>query len=167
MEPYMTTFRKTQAGEHEISTRKIDLGMLDRSILLMIDGKRPFAEIHKRMSALGNVDTAIAKITQLGLVELVADTSAATVSAASAASTKQANPQFYGVKSAAILLIRRALESALGPGADASMIKLESAKNTEQFDLAVEHALTLLAQAKGAAQRTALEEKLALLVATA
>lgn len=155
----MTHYAKTAAGDAELINKQCGLNFIERSTLLMVNGKRSIADITQSLGSLGNVDDTIAKLASLGLINGEAES----VTAPAAVNYLD---NIYARRAAATLLIRRALESAMGPGADMFMLKLESATDKTMFSLAVENALTVFGKARGADAKATLESKLQILPLT-
>lgn len=70
----MRIFAKTDAGMHEIETRQLPLSFVERTTLLMIDGKRSDEEICKRLQKFGDIAEAIAVLHEIHLVRLIMGT---------------------------------------------------------------------------------------------
>ena len=152
----MTHYFKTAAGEAEMLNKKCGLNFIERSTLLMVNGKRSVADITQPLGSLGNIEETIAKLVTLGLVE------PPVVSVETTAPINYLD-SIYTCRSAATLLIRRSLESAMGQNADMFMLKLESAIDKNNFSRAVENALAVLGNARGAGAKALLVSKLQLL----
>jgi hypothetical protein len=152
----MAHYFKTAAGEAEMLNKQCGLNFIERSTLLMVNGKRTVADITQPLGGLGNVEETIAKLVTLGLVV------PPVVSAETIAPINYLD-SLYTCRSAATLLIRRSLESAMGQNADMFMLKLESAIDKNNFCRAVENALSVLGNARGAEAKEGLVNKLLLL----
>ena len=160
----MTTYKKTEAGEKEILHKMHGLNFLQRSVLLMVDGKRQVADIAKSLGGLGDVDSAVSHLLTMTLIQSIESStcSASNVSNKAVSNVTDDNylERLYTCKSAAILVVRRTLESALGPGADAFMLRLESAIDRPLFTRAMEGALNVIEQVRGADARDSLKAAL-------
>jgi hypothetical protein len=171
----MSIYRKTDAGEREILQKSNALDLLHRSVLLMIDGKRDVALISKSLGSLGNVDTAVSALAEKNLITLVSAAIATTkpgtikaelasattpVLSTAAADTSDYLNRLFAAKSATTVLVRRTLEAAMGPSADPLMLKVESALNAAMFRQAIESALHVIGQVRGAGARDNLANSL-------
>jgi|GEM_PF-4154914 len=125
----------------------------------MVNGKRSVADITQPLGSLGNIEATLAKLVTLGLVDNTQVSSEA---------TKPMNylESIYACRSAATLLIRRALEPAMGQNADMFILKLESAIDKPMFSRAVDNALMGFGNARGADAQAALVSKLQILPLT-
>jgi hypothetical protein len=152
----MTRYTKTAAGEAELLNKTLGLNFIERSTLLMVNGKRSVADISVPLGSLGNIEETIAKLIAQGLVEI----EAAQIEAVTPTNYLES---LYACRSAATLLIRRSLESAMGQNADMFMLKLESAVDKTKFIQAVENALMALGNERGTEAKNTLVSKLQLL----
>lgn len=155
----MSRYSKTAAGEAEILNKTLSLNFIERSTLLMVNGKRTAADITQSLGSLGNIDDTITKLVTLSLVQ------------AEEATPKSTAPQnylesIYACRAAATLMIRRSLEPVLGQNADMFMLKLESANDKSMFSSAVENALMAFGNARGAEAKQALAQQLQILPLT-
>lgn len=161
----MMIYKKTDAGEKEILHKLQGLSFLQRSVLLMIDGKRQIADIAKSLSALGSVDDTVGQLLELGLIAPTAENNLKVATPTDA--EDKYTDRLFARKSSAILVLRRALEPALGPGADTFMLRLESAIDRPTFTRAIESALSVIEQTRGADARDSLKAALVKLAQSA
>ena len=144
-------YLKTPAGSEAIANRQSGLTPRLRSLLIMVDGKRSFADL----SALtGECEALLGQLVQDGMI--------APVGAALAASPAQAGPESRsGVTASAPVtavslpeakrFTSRLLVDMLGPSSEMLCMKIESAGNLVDFVSAVKRARDVVRDVKGAA----------------
>lgn len=62
-------FTKTQKGSQEIETRKFNLPLEHRSILILIDGKRTVDQLKKQFNKIGNVQQILELLEAEGYIQ--------------------------------------------------------------------------------------------------
>jgi hypothetical protein len=65
----LAIYVKTEKGSEEIQNRKYKLAQKMRSLLIMIDGRKPVNDLVEMAAGLGDVGTMIAELESLGLIE--------------------------------------------------------------------------------------------------
>jgi hypothetical protein len=137
-------FHKSAKGSEALATRSPALTPKLRSTLILVDGKRRFDELAKLAQVLGDADQLLGTLADLGFIEPAAGTEPSTLPApidvggpvsvpappaASHATLPLADAKRYAV---------RRLTDLLGPTAEDLCLRLESARNSQDF-MAVIH----------------------------
>lgn len=126
-------YRKTQKGTLEIETRVQKLAPRFRSLLILVDGRRPDDELVRLMPQAGM--QALEALSAGGFIEAIGMTAEAPPPAARPAAApppaapKPAAPGFEQIKREAV----RALVNQVGPMADALAMKIERARNPDEL----------------------------------
>lgn len=138
-------YRKTAKGTEAVATRDRALQPRLRSLLILVDGKRPFEEL-ARMTPAG-FEESMDQLVELGLVEpaeaaAVSQQQAATTapsplapSSGAAAPVSLAEAQRFAV---------RRLSDMLGPASDEICLRIERTKSASEFLAAVHKAEQLV-----------------------
>jgi hypothetical protein len=109
-------YKKTQKGLEEMAQRTV-LGMRERTLLVMVDGKTTAADLLARAQHMPDPQGLLAKLIEGGFI--VADASAAPASATGAASAPAAAaPQDQRIMQDTMRYAERFLDEVLGPEAD-------------------------------------------------
>ena len=149
-------YHKTAKGAEAIATRQHGLTPKQRSILIMVDGRRGFEELARITQALGDPDQLLGQLLDAGLIEPVAG-SAAPAPAASEAPAATTTPAALDsiaplptvtLKEAQRFAVRR-LTDILGPNAEDFCLRIEAARNVHDFQVAVARAEGMVRQFKG------------------
>jgi hypothetical protein len=161
-------FKKTPKGQEAFAQRSPDLSAAQRSLLIMVDGKRPVADLARVAIAFGDVHTLLQDLITKDMIEASGN--------AAAAARPSATPQQPGADApiaprpppAAPSVPRslqdarrfavRTLTDAMGPGADSYCLRIEAAKNPAELLGATQRAAQVLFDARG---QTAAEQYLA------
>jgi hypothetical protein len=160
----MARYQKTATGKTILQQAGAPLSALQRATLLMVDGQRVSDVIAKNLSALGDVVAALDQLREMAYIEPVNISTSTTASTATTTSsgpnseTRRWEENRYHHRAAVTKLVRGALENALGPDANALMLKLEKSREAHQFSVNLETALNVLGKVKGEAARIALAE---------
>jgi hypothetical protein len=153
-----TIYRKTAKGQTEIETRAHRLAPRQRSLLIMVDGKRSDADFAQM---LPQATEALAALVEDGFIAEQARsvTSAPATAAPSPASTATARdtPGTAGPGPAAPPAqfeamrrdLLRALNDRLGPAGERMAIKLERARDEAEFRALLPSAVQLVAAVRG------------------
>lgn len=140
-------YSKTAQGQQEIETRARRLPPRLRSTLILVDGKRSDEELGKLVP---NADEVLQALLDAQMIEVVAAGSAKSASVAHAVAAEAA-PAAEPVED--ILALRRdavrAVNDLLGPEAEALALRMERATDAEQMRVALERAVTYIANARG------------------
>lgn len=129
-----TTYRKTDAGAHEVKTRELGLRAELRRLLILIDGNTPIARLATFVRG-SEIDFLIAELESQGLI--VSD-SGVTVAAQQAQAAADSAPE---PTEAQMLAVRRTsirlLHELLGPGADAMATRIERCRDSRELRQAI------------------------------
>jgi len=147
-------YHKTAKGSEAIATRQHGLSPKQRSMLIMIDGKRGFDEIVRISQALGDPEQLLGQLFDDGFIEPMPGVPAAPTPALPAASAPVAAPTAGAapavtLKDAQRYAVRR-LTALLGPNAEDFCLRIEAARNLHDFQVAVQKAEGMVRQFKGA-----------------
>lgn len=144
-------YRKSGKGTEAIASRSLT-GKL-RTVLILVDGKKPVEELRRLVAGLGEAQDLLAQLEADGYLELVAAPAAAPASSPIAvpSATKPAAappaPALAPVKQ----LATRLLLEALGPLADDLCLKIEAASTLPQFIEAMKRAYAMVREVRGQA----------------
>lgn len=144
-------YRKTSAGQAEVSSKAHALPPRARSLLIMIDGKRSLTDLRAMLGPA--VDESIALLEREGLVEALRD-APAPPPAPPAAPPPPAAPDLAQIRRESA----RAVTDALGPMGDGVALRIEKAKNFDELRAALRLAADSL---ENIGQRRRAEEFLA------
>lgn len=146
------TYQKTTAGAEAIATRSSALSARSRTMLIMVDGKRSCDELAK----LGDVETLLPQLAELGFIAPVAGTARLPVAAAPApALAGTADSDYPPSRPAGVTLAEakrfavRRLNDLLGPASDDLCIRIENTRTPQEFLAAIQRAEALLRQFGG------------------
>ncbi|HSH91525.1 MAG TPA: hypothetical protein VK996_16175 [Ramlibacter sp.] len=152
-------YHKTAKGTEAIATRQHGLLPKQRSMLIMIDGKRGYDELVRISQALGDPEQLLGQLFDDGFIEPMPGAAPAPAPSQATAHTPAAEaPATAGATTAAPRLtlkeaqryaVRR-LTDILGPNAEDFCLRIESAKNLHDFQVAVQKAEGMVRQFKGA-----------------
>ncbi len=156
-----TIFRKTAKGLAEIDTRAHRLPPRSRSMLILVDGKRDVEDLKALVTV--QAEECLQALSEQGFIEAVGET----VRNAPAPAVAAPAPPAYGASPAASVAdvdgLRRAavraLNDALGPGAETLAMRLERARTLEELQLLFAQGAKLLAAARGQAAAAAFAER--------
>lgn len=138
-----TTYRKTSSGLEAIAARNPALSQRQRSLLILIDGKRNEKDLATLASGFGDVEELLQSLLALGFIEPAGQRKPAP--AAPAAAATGAGTPYAQVRSVAV----RRLNDLLGPGAETLCMKLEAARNVEEFRAALKRVEAILREVVG------------------
>lgn len=142
-----TTYRKTSSGVEAIAARNPALSQRQRSLLILVDGKRTGRELATLASGFGEVEDLLQPLLDQGFIEPLAHSKPAATAAATATAPAEAKAgtPFKQVRTVAV----RRLNDLLGPGADELCIKLEAARNVDEFRAELKRVEAILRQVVG------------------
>lgn len=131
---------KTAKGVEEIETRKYHLDQRARTLLVVVNGKTPVAELVKRFEVMGDVTPKLERLVAHGFV-------AEAQPAADAWPAETAAPavNFQDVRAQ----LARAMFDALGPDGDSITAKLEACRSAQELNAYIDSRRALLEAALG------------------
>jgi hypothetical protein len=164
-------YQKTARGVEAISQRLYGLVPKQRSMLIMIDGKRKFEELSRLSAMLGDTEHLMAELETGGFIEPVSGAVASEPVVPTAAAAKPAAPAETatpaGITEKALpqakRLAVRLLTDALGPMAEDMCLRIEAARNAGEFNATAAKAHVVLRQTAGAAAANRFATELAAL----
>ena len=151
------TYHKSVLGSEAITTRSSALTPKLRSMLILIDGKRGFAELAKLGALFGDPQQHMAQLADLGFIEPVAGTAGTGKGPPAAAGTSPDGRAARAPTPAVTLLqaqrhaVRR-LSALLGPISDDLCMRIEKTRNAQEFQAALQRADAMLRQIGGSAK---------------
>jgi hypothetical protein len=153
-----TTYRKTASGTDAIAVRHPALTPRQRSMLILMDGRRTDRELATLTSALGDTEELLQALLNLGFIEAVTSPrKSASLPAPTASNTPSpaAASSDLGAAMAAPLskarsFASRRLNDLLGPAAAELCMKLEAARTKEEFRDALRRVEIILREVVGA-----------------
>lgn len=152
-----TLFAKTAQGREALTSRPPGLGPRLRSLLIMVDGKRPVSELDKLSGGEGSAAPLLEQLMAAGWVELVQSAAAAAVeSSASAAAPAQAEADGAVALptlpfSEARRMMVRFINDQLGPMGEPLAMRVESCKTPVDLLTVLPRIRDGLSNLKGAA----------------
>lgn len=148
-------YQKTQKGTEAVANRHSGLAPRLRSLLIMVDGKRTYAELTTMAAALGDPQR-LSELEAEGLVApAVAEERtmpAALEPAGGAQPSATAAPQRAANLAQAQRFSSHLLEHLLGPMAEPLCIKIEGARDLADFVAVIKRAREIVREIKGAAE---------------
>jgi hypothetical protein len=158
-------YKKTQKGQEEMAQRTV-LGMRERTLLVMVDGKTTAADLLAKAHHMPDPQGLLAKLINGGFIATDASPAPATGTTAAAASPPAAPESATAPAPApavtvqpsmqeAVRFARRYLNDALGPDADMLVEAIEKCKTPAELRIRMEK--TRQALAGGAGKRRAEE----------
>lgn len=149
-------YRKTQKGTEAIANRHSGLAPRLRSLLIMVDGKRTFAELSTMAAALGDPGR-FSELEAEGLVEpAVAEEKTMPAALEPAAVPQQPAAAAPAQRAANLAQAQRfsshLLEHLLGPMAEPLCIKIEGARDLAEFVAVIKRAREIVREIKGSAE---------------
>lgn len=121
-----TIYRKTAAGADAIATRHAALGPRQRSLLILVDGRRNAGELATLVTAGGDAGELLQGLLAQGFIEPLP-----AARAAAAPASPEAKPAMP-LAQARSLAVRR-LNDMLGPSATDLCLRLEAARSVQEF----------------------------------
>ena len=150
-------YHKSAKGSDAIATRQHGLTPKQRSMLIMIDGKRGFDELVRISHALGEPEQLLSQLLDEGFIEPMPGAAPVPHAAAPhSAPAVNTGPASLPAGTTAITLkeaqryAARKLTDILGPNAEEICIRIESARNLHDLQVAVARAEGMVRQYKGA-----------------
>jgi hypothetical protein len=134
-------YHKSAKGSEAIATRQHGLSPKQRSILILIDGKRGFDELAKLSSALGDTEQLLGQLLEQGFVEPVAASAGAAAAAAPSPSAAGKPAAAPAAKGASLIdaqrYASRRLFDLLGPSSEPACLRIEAARNAQDLQSAI------------------------------
>jgi len=129
-----TRYRKTGSGTDAIATRHPGLAARQRSLLILVDGRRTAGELAMLTAAFGDTEELLQALLSQGFIEAVDQVHAVPSGPAPLASAPAPLVAAAAVPLAkARSLASRRLIDLLGPGASELCVKLEATRTAEEF----------------------------------
>lgn len=154
-----SVFRKSAKGSEAIATRQHGLAPKQRSLLILIDGKRSVEELAKMSAMFGDPLQILAELESGGFIETDAASPVPPAASAAPAPASGAAPPAAGAASQApagkVPLAEakrfavRKLTDLMGPMAESLCIKLESVRNAEEFNAMITRIESVLRETRG------------------
>lgn len=133
-------FQKSAKGTQAIAARDQALTPKLRSLLILVDGKRPVDELAKLSSALGDPRELLGLLAQQGFIEEVPNTAPAALTSAPA---PLAPARRTTLQEAQRFAVRR-LTDIMGPMSETLCLRIEATRNPQDFMQAVRTAEKVL-----------------------
>ena len=124
-------YHKSAKGTEAIATRQHGLGPKLRSTLILVDGKRSFGELARVSQTFGDPEQLLNQLLEQGFIEPGAAT-AAPAEATSPAKAERGIPLAEAQRFAS-----RRLFALLGPSAEPACLRIEAARNVQDFRAAI------------------------------
>jgi len=144
-------YHKSIKGAQAIAERQHGLGPKQRSMLILIDGKRGFEDLVKLASMLGDPAQILSELEAGGFIE--AGASAAPPAPASAPVVTAPSPLTPAAPATSLAdakrLAVRKLTDTMGPMAEELCLRIEGARTAAEFRAATARAEATLRQARG------------------
>jgi hypothetical protein len=146
-------YQKTLKGSEAIANRQSGLAPKLRSLLIMVDGKRTYAELAVMAAALGDPER-LSELEAEGLVEsaFAEDRTLPAALEPVTQPTETEAPQRAANLAQAQRFSSHLLEHTLGPMAEPLCIKIEKAGNLADFVAAIKRAREIVREIKGNAE---------------
>jgi hypothetical protein len=129
-------YHKTAKGSEAIATRQHGLGPKLRSMLILVDGKRGFNELAKLGQVLGDTEQLLSQLIGQGLIEPAPAAAAGSPSAPSGNAAGASGARKITLVEAQRFASRK-LFDLLGPSSEPACLRIESARNAEDFQAAI------------------------------
>lgn len=139
-----TIFRKTNAGTEAIATRPAGLAPRQRSLLILVDGRRRAGELAGLAAHLGDPAELLQSLLALGYVEPLPGAPGGRAAAANSGAV----PHDVPLAQPRTVAVRR-LNEMLGPGATDLCLRLERSHTVQEFRVAVRSTETVLREVVG------------------
>ena len=142
-------YRKSAKGTEAIATRQHGLGPKLRSMLILIDGKRGFGELARLSAALGDPEQLLQQLLEGAFIEeapVVPDPAEASKSTSATPAASGAGLSLLQAQRFAV----RKLTELVGPSAESLCLRIEAARNVEDYQAAVARAERMVREFRGA-----------------
>jgi hypothetical protein len=156
-----SVFQKSDKGSQAIAKRDHALVPKLRSMLILVDGKRPVEELAKLSAALGDTQQLLAQLLEQGYIEDAATQAApAAAPGAQGAAPVQPPAQPPITLAEAQRFAVRKLTDLMGPAADDLCMRIEATRTAAEFHAVIKRAETMLRDLNGAAAATAFAQQI-------
>ncbi len=159
-------YHKSAKGVEAIATRQHGLLPKQRSMLILIDGKKGFDDLAKLSAMLGDTAQLLDELEAGGFIEAAAGAMPATAGPVPAIQPVTAPSPLAPAAPALSLpdakrLAVRKLTDAMGPMAEELCLRIEAARTAAEFQTAVARAEGMVRQARGPATAAAFAAEVA------
>lgn len=159
-------YHKSAKGMEAIATRQHGLGPKQRSMLILIDGKKSFDDLAKLSAMLGDTVQLLQELEDGGFIEAAAGAQAAVAAPPTAAPPVSAPTPLAATAPATSLadakrFAVRKLTDTMGPMAEEICLRIEAARNPAEFLAAVARAEATLRQLRGSGAAAAFAAEVA------
>lgn len=143
-------FHKSAKGIEAIATRQHGLGPRQRSMLILIDGKKSFDDLAKLSAMLGDTAQLLQELETGGFIEEAAGAPAPPVPTEPVTAPSPLSPAAPAISlpDARRFAVRK-LTDTMGPMAEELCLRIEAARTTGEFLAAVSRAEATLRQLRG------------------
>jgi hypothetical protein len=136
-------YQKSAKGSQAIVSRDHALAPKLRSLLILVDGKRPIDELAKLASGLGDTGQLLSQLLQQGYIEESANTAPAPLAASSAPAPLSPARRPMTLQEAQRFAVRR-LTDIMGPMSETLCLRIEATRNPQDFMQAIRTAEKVL-----------------------
>lgn len=131
-------YHKSAKGSEAIATRQHGLSPKLRSTLILIDGKRRVEELGQLAATFGDIEQLLGQLLEQGFIEPVADPPVPAASASSGNSRNAGPAAKRGISlGEAQRYASRRLFDILGPSSEPACLRIEAARNAQDFEAAI------------------------------
>lgn len=141
-------YHKSAKGAEAIATRQHGLAPKLRSMLILVDGKRGFDELARLSQALGEPEQLFDYLLEQGFIEESATPAQAAPASRPAALAPAAGGTTVSLQEAQRFAVRR-LTDLLGPNAQTVCLRIEAARNSQDYHAAVARAEDMVREVRG------------------
>lgn len=157
MASHEAIYAKTPAGSQEVRSRKLKLAPKLRTMLILVDGRKPVGALRDEVSACGMPSDCIEQLESLGLVEPLG--AQASTSAQPPAAAPGAFPDAFERFRAAQKFMNDTVVNALGIKAFFFTMKLERTATVDDLKELLGAYQATIAKASGAAEAEVLARR--------
>lgn len=140
---------KSAKGAEAIAKRQHGLAPKLRSMLILVDGKRGFDELARLSQALGESEHLLDHLLEQGFIEESATLPEAARAGRPAPIAPAADVMTVSLTEAQRFAVRR-LTDLLGPTAEALCMRIEAARNAQDYHAAIARAEDVVREIRGA-----------------
>jgi hypothetical protein len=146
-------YHKTAKGLEAIATRQSGLSPKQRSMLIMVDGKRGYEELERIAQGGGDAELHLDQLLEAGLIEPSAPAPEPPLTAQSASPAAEGTASPSATKPLTLaeaqrFFVRR-LTDIMGPNAEDFCLRIEAARNLHDLQAAVSRAEGMVRQLRG------------------
>jgi hypothetical protein len=160
-------YHKSAKGVEAIATRQHGLGPKQRSMLILIDGKKGFDDLAKLSAMLGDTVQLLDDLEAGGFIEAAAGAPPSIAMPAAPATPPVTAPSPLAPAAPAISLpdakrlAVRKLTDVMGPMAEELCLRIEATRTAAEFQAAAARAEAMVRQVRGAAMAAAFAAEVA------